>query len=53
MLAASSFFPSIVSLLLENNANIAGKDFEGKTAIHLAAAGNSVKALEVWFIDSF
>lgn len=47
ILAASSHFPAIVSLLLKNNANIAGKDFEGRTALHLAAAGNSIEALKV------
>ena len=47
MLAASSHFHSIVSLLLQNDANIAGKDFEGRTALHLASAGNSAEALRV------
>ena len=47
MLAASSNNPSIVALLLHKEANIAGKDFEGRTALHLAAAGNSVEAIKV------
>ena len=47
MLAASSNYASIVSLLLQKDADITIKDFEGRTALHLAAAGNAVDALKV------
>lgn len=47
MLAASSNYAAIVSLLLQENANVAGKDYEGRSVLHLAAGGNSDDALKV------